>query len=352
MTDDNAPTPTPTPTQPVVGQDADQGGVPRWLGWALLGFTALVIVAQIWVSAKRALTPLETGLFNGLTVVIGLVGSVLVSGYYWRKQSSRDVENARTNYQQLARPAWRRVVSIETSLARIQGSIAEHAARLAEDPEGKLLQPQAQAQWVDGLRRQVEHVGDHITAAIEDWRELLPEDFAALVEEQKRVTAALAELADRRKRMQELEDELRQKDAQVNAMAADQGQAEETSAQEVEAAKAEAEKLRADLEAEQDRYRKLADKINRGSSTTVTASGLMDNNYRVSLNPRVRAFDGTWQNLVGQTINPIVARSAAVILDSVGDRAAAEAQVRASADRRDDQEVEHRGLDPDTGEAR
>ena len=169
--------PTPKKKDKVKAKpDAGQGGPPPWLGFALLVVSALVIAGQVWVSAERQLTPLETGLFNALIFVFGLVGSVVVSAHYSRKQNSRDLEHARAEYRQLARPALRRVVAISASTSRVTGEIAQRHARLSETDE-ESVSTDAMEEWVAGLHGQMELLRDHLAAAVADWRELLPEEF-------------------------------------------------------------------------------------------------------------------------------------------------------------------------------
>ena len=202
--------------------DAGQGGVPPWLGFALLGVSALVIAGQVWVSAERQLTPLETGLFNALIFVFGLVGSVVVSAHYSRKQNSRDLDHARAEYRQLARPALRRVVAIASSTTRVTDEIEQRFERL-RDTEEETVSTAVTTEWVAGLQGQMDLLGDHLRAAIADWRELLPEEF------EKAEESARQDAEAQRARVAALEVQLREKDVRLEQLAGEtspQAQAE------------------------------------------------------------------------------------------------------------------------------
>lgn len=218
MGDEPGPTTSATAPKP----DAGHGGLPPWLGFALLGVSALVIAGQVWVSAERALTPLETGLFNALIFVFGLVGSVVVSAHYSRKQNSRDLEHARAEYRQLARPALRRVVAIASSTTRVTDEIGQRVERL-RDTEEQTVSTAVTTEWVAGLQGQMDLLGDHLRAAIADWRELLPEEF------EKAEESARQDAEAQRARVAALEGQLREKDARLEQLAGEtspQAQAE------------------------------------------------------------------------------------------------------------------------------
>jgi hypothetical protein len=141
-------------------------------GGALLLLLSMVpFVLTIAVSAQRNLSPLENTLFGTVTFILSTIGSALISAYYERGRS-------RDSYSQLARPALRRIVAINRSAAQILEAIRDKQSDLKDIEDLSLLQA---SEWLDSIGRLLQqHIGQ-LDAAIVDWQELLPEEYAELV---------------------------------------------------------------------------------------------------------------------------------------------------------------------------
>ena len=132
-----------------------------------------VIAISLTVSARRPLSSLEAVLFNVLMTLLGIVGTVLVSVYFARR-------GARSEYEQLARPALRRVVQLNRSVGTIRDAIKSKQASLGLPSE---VSGDVVREWLDTLDRLMEQHGGQLTDAVSDWRELLPQDYERLIEE-------------------------------------------------------------------------------------------------------------------------------------------------------------------------
>lgn len=156
-----------------------------------VGVIALIIamstfVVTIVVSFNRELTPLESALFNSLTFTLSTIGSVLISAHFARR-------SARGEYEQLARPALRRVAALEVSTGRVAEYIDERRSATEGD----------ESVWLGGLSAQLKLLLDQLTAATVDWRELLPSDY----QEVRRDVATIAQIDALSKEIQQLKEE-------------------------------------------------------------------------------------------------------------------------------------------------
>jgi hypothetical protein len=136
----------------------------------LVGF--LVIICAVVVSARRegGLSPFEQLLFSVLMLVLSTGGSALMAEHYARRQGIRE-------YQQLARPALRRVTELQGSVNGIQRYLLERRGLLVsgQSPALEVVQ-----EWLDGALTLLEAQGGQLRASVADWQELLPADYQML----------------------------------------------------------------------------------------------------------------------------------------------------------------------------
>lgn len=114
----------------------------------------------------RTTTPLENALFQILMLGTGLLGS-----YHFGKNSARD--GASEIVKLHARPAFRRVTALYNSLYRLSSLIED----LKQD------KPDSRLDLLQAL------VSEHIATgqdAMEDWRDLVPEEVAKIERRSKR----------------------------------------------------------------------------------------------------------------------------------------------------------------------
>ncbi len=139
-------------------------------GGTLLLISILPVVLSIQASAHRELTSLENTLFASTTFVFSMAGSAIISAYYGGLQ-------ARKEYVQLARPALRRVVVLSSSANDIISIVQEkQAISSTSAPDGTLV-----SAWLDAIERLLRQHSRQLEAAITDWQELLPDDYAELI---------------------------------------------------------------------------------------------------------------------------------------------------------------------------
>lgn len=150
-----------------------------WLGAALVLASILTIAGTVWASADGKLSPLESTLFAAVTFILSSVGAVLISAYFSRGQ-------ARQEYQQLARPALRRIAALHVSTDRVNEYIG-HRITVTDERD---------RDWLLGLTAQMQLLLDQMGAAVSDWRKLLPEDYEEVRENAVAVQQLAAKVAE------------------------------------------------------------------------------------------------------------------------------------------------------------
>ena len=134
----------------------------KWLRWELLLVISSILIAlavaafMVSVAAQRELTPLEALLFQIIALGVGLGGSLF--GSYKLGQ------NAPAN-RQYARSALRSVLVLFRSLQRLHQSIEQLKV---SDSSDERFSP---------LQLQIENQMDIAYSVINDWRDLIPEEF-------------------------------------------------------------------------------------------------------------------------------------------------------------------------------
>ena len=126
-----------------------------------LAVSMLVIFVNRAGDPQHPLSQLEQMFFGIYSVLVGIVASWLVSAYYAGHQ-------ARDQFQQLARPALRRVVAASDSAAAILVAINRRKGR------------QSGAEGLESLYELVEQHARVLDDAIANWQEVLPDDVRAL----------------------------------------------------------------------------------------------------------------------------------------------------------------------------
>ena len=128
----------------------------NWFHFFLLAVCVLTAFAVVGLTAFRNLTTFEVGLLQLLILVTGLLGS-----YIFGRNSAR--VGAMEVIKPHARAAFRRVTALYNSLYRLSNRIEELKA---ENPDNRLDLVQAL------VNEQIATGQD----AMEDWRDLVPED--------------------------------------------------------------------------------------------------------------------------------------------------------------------------------
>ncbi len=144
---------------------------------ALIVVSVSIPVILAFVSASRPLTPLESALMQGFSLIAGLYGS-----YVLGRRSS--VHAARELIKPHARSAFRRVVTLYNSLSRLAFSIER--ARAAEEQASPPITP------LDTLEAIVMEQLATADDAMEDWRDIVPEDVKELEARIQRDPPAIA----------------------------------------------------------------------------------------------------------------------------------------------------------------
>jgi hypothetical protein len=141
------------------------------VGAILVGLSLIPIALTIQVSASRPLSQLETTLFASVTYFFSIIGSALISSYYARGQSRKD-------YIQLARPALRRVIALSRSAVQIADAVQSKQAALQNNvpPDPMIVR-----EWLESIERLLQQHSGQLEAAISDWQELLPEEYAEIM---------------------------------------------------------------------------------------------------------------------------------------------------------------------------
>jgi hypothetical protein len=136
-------------------------------GMLLVGTAIIVSIAFIAISILRPLSTLENTLFQIFSLGLGLVGSY-VMGQDSASSAARDMIKPH------ARSAFRRLVSLTKSLSRLVQTIdAIRNTRTHSHNEQTLVI----LDRIEGIViEQISTAAD----ALEDWRDVLPEEFKAL----------------------------------------------------------------------------------------------------------------------------------------------------------------------------
>jgi hypothetical protein len=144
----------------------------------MVGGAVLASVAAVVISAYRPLTSLEQTLFQILTLVLSLIGSADL-GMRWAKAATEE----QTRLQ--ARTGLRRVLTLYASVARFGQLVEERRSLLggiAMLSRNNTIPMTHVDQALDLLAvASTEQLGT-ASAALEDWRDLLPDEVEKLAQ--------------------------------------------------------------------------------------------------------------------------------------------------------------------------
>ena len=133
----------------------------KWLRWEVILIGASVAVSVIFaavmvtITAKRPLSPLETMLFQIVTLGVGLGGGLFGSYKFGQNFAAN---------KQHARSALRSVIVLHRGILELSSTISRLNERR---PDGRF----------DLLQALVSQLSNVCSSAIADWRDVIPDDF-------------------------------------------------------------------------------------------------------------------------------------------------------------------------------
>jgi hypothetical protein len=157
----------------------------RWLGFGLVAIAVVVSAGTVITAMDRALTTLELTLFQVISLSLGLTGSY-VFGRYSAHAAARDVIRPH------ARSAFRRVLSLYGALQRYAVAVEERRAVLTEisrNHDGSVPIQHVETALALLSAQVIEQIG---TAgdAMEDWRDLVPDEVEKIERRAKEAASA------------------------------------------------------------------------------------------------------------------------------------------------------------------
>lgn len=159
------------------------GALPRSALW-MLGIALVTAVATVLVGAWGEPNPLAASLLQGITVVLGVAGSVAIG----RDQS---LASAREEIRLPAASAFRRVRNLYKALGRQRDAIDALEIRIAEQ-----IETATQFVHIAHVQSALAHLSDMVTEQIEtsadsleDWRDLVPGEVKRIEDEARKKDA-------------------------------------------------------------------------------------------------------------------------------------------------------------------
>lgn len=148
-----------------------------WVGPLVLIAAVLVAVFKIWEAGQRTLSQTDLALFDALTLVLSVVGSVTIGGELQER-------HARQLIGPHGRSAFRRAASLYTALSRFRHQIGKEREVLAAaaDEDGRVATAMVDMA-LDVFETQVGEQVQAANDAMEDWRDVIPEYIAAMERE-------------------------------------------------------------------------------------------------------------------------------------------------------------------------
>lgn len=134
-------------------------------GQILVGLAVVISIVFVAVAAFRDLSALENTLLQVFSLGLGLVGSYILG-----QASARDA--AGEMIKPHARSAFRRLVSLTKSLSRLAQTMQDIRHTGGQNPQAAAIVDRLEAIVIE----QITTAAD----ALEDWRDVLPEDVKAL----------------------------------------------------------------------------------------------------------------------------------------------------------------------------
>lgn len=142
----------------------------NWLTWSMiivLGAVSLTsTVALVYLSAMRSLNPAE-----GVALQVGALGAGIFASWMFTQSSATKAAQETMRFH--TRPAFRRVLDLYISLGRLSDRIGMYNA---EKPDYRL----------DVIEAIVDEQLGTMGSALEDWRDIVPEDVEEIAERMER----------------------------------------------------------------------------------------------------------------------------------------------------------------------
>lgn len=133
--------------------------------WWLIAAAIVTSILFVLISSFRNLSTLENTLLQVISMSLGLVGS-----YVLGQASARDA--AREMMKPHARSAFRRLVSLTQSLSRLVATLNQVRPNVAKNTDAIVIVDRIEGIVIE----QIAVAAD----ALEDWRDVIPEDLEAL----------------------------------------------------------------------------------------------------------------------------------------------------------------------------
>lgn len=134
--------------------------------WLLILISVGVAIAYIVIASKRKLTPLEATMLQLFILSLGLTAS-----FIFGKRSAK--EAAKDLIKPHARSAFRRLIFLYQSLSRLATAIEQAKQEEISELNGNMVLEKLEAIVVE----QIATADD----ALEDWRDIVPEDVEELM---------------------------------------------------------------------------------------------------------------------------------------------------------------------------
>jgi hypothetical protein len=148
-----------------------------WIGPALLMVAVAVSVFKIWQSGQRTLSQTELASFDAITLILSVVGSISIGGELQERQARRLIGPH-------GRSAFRRAAALFTALSRFQQQIAKERTSLAGlVDDDRFVEMAIVEMALDAIETQVGEQVQAANDAMEDWRDVIPEDIAEMERE-------------------------------------------------------------------------------------------------------------------------------------------------------------------------
>jgi hypothetical protein len=175
------------------------------LGLVLLFGAVMLLLAYNAAGSDGGMTEREALLFNGLIAIVSVAASLLsLVGEVERREDEAET-NAKKLYQQLATPAYRRVVGLRNSAAVVAETLELKRGALSElDGDDTWIMDE----WLDSLERLLRVHSDQLDAALDDWQELLPDEYD-IAKSHQQLTRKIEDLTAEARAQREVNDELR-----------------------------------------------------------------------------------------------------------------------------------------------
>lgn len=148
-----------------------------FVGPALLVAAVAVSVFKIAQSGERTLNQTELAAFDAITLILSFLGSAAIGGQLQERATRRLIGPH-------GRSAFRRAAALFAALSRFQQQIGKERASLASQVDDQEFVAMAVVDMaLDAIMTQVGEQVQTANDAMEDWRDVIPEDIAEMERE-------------------------------------------------------------------------------------------------------------------------------------------------------------------------